>query len=285
MFCSLGTIVGLILGCPCWQIVDWHFDIEATKEYWCMSINGIGEENIKIHNEHANYTKSNGKWYGPLAVGNWFTTPFVLLMVFYIFFDIMSNLIWRSKYGFVGFGYFANERSGGDILVKLLGINKWKFSWKNVIWFLPILVVNAIWLFIYNYIILWLASWHEWLMTVDEVCEECGILRRFRGWFVTENNRKNFTNADNKKKTEGVGGNYNLLSKYFRIKRNRWSLYKFFSIPEKLIQILMAFICLYLDERKGCNDDAEWKILLSGICGIIMMFSTVFYFIRLYRAV
>ena len=249
-----------------------------------MSINGTGEETNTLLNAHPNYTNSNGKWYGPLAVGNWFITPFVLLMVFYIFFDIMSNVIWRSKYGFVGFGYFANERSGGDILANLFGIDKEKFSWKNVIWFLPMLAVNAIWLFIYNYFILWLASWHEWLMTVDEVCEKCGILRKFRGLFVSEKNRRNFINAEGKI-DEGVGENYNLLSKHFRIKRNRWALYKFFSIPEKLIQIIMAFICLYLDQRKGCNDDAEWKILLSGICGIIMMFSTVYYFIRLYRAV
>ena len=175
MLCSIGTFVGLLLGCPGWQIVDWHYDIEATKEYWCMSINSTSDRNETITNQDVNYNRTTGQWYGPLAVANWFTTPMILMLFFYIYYDIMANTIWTRKYGLLGFGFFANEDYGGGTFVKLFGIDVSKFGWKNVICLLPMLAVNMVWLFLYNYIILWLATWHEWLMTVDEFFEELAV--------------------------------------------------------------------------------------------------------------
>ena len=282
VFFMCWAIIGLLCGFPGWQIVDWYFDIEATQEYLCMS---KSNSSININDTNVNQTGNIGSWYGPLAVANWFTTPFVLLLTFYICCDFMSNTIFNQKYGLVGFGYFSMEGFGGGKLVEVLEIKRDKFSWKNVVLFFPMFVVNVIWLFIFNYLVLWLALWHEWVMSIDELCHECGILTTFRNYIIDHKNRKRFTNADNIKATDGVGKNYNLLSKHFPIKRNRLALYKFLAIPEKIILICLSFLALYLDQRNGCNDDDQWKILASGICAIKMIIVTIHNFIRLYRAV
>ena len=280
--CTALGVIGLLCGFPGWQVVDWYFDIEATKEYLCMSnINS----SANISNTQMNQTSNAGSWYGPVAVANWFLTPFVLLMTFYICCDFMSNTIFNQRYGLVGFGYFSIEGFGGDQLVEVLEINREEFSWKNIVCFPPMIVLNSIWLFLFNYLVLWIALWYEWVMSIDELCEECGILGTLRNYCISEKNRRNFHNADDKKATDGVGKNYNLLSKRFPIKRNRLALYKFLAVPEKLVQIFLAFLSLYLDQRNGCNDDGEWKILASGICAIKMIIVTIHNFIRLYRAV
>ena len=282
IICSAWAIIGLLCGFPGWQVVDWYFDIEATKEYLCMSSTNSSNN---ISSISANKTSKIGSWYGPLAVANWFTTPFVLLMTFYICCDIMSNTIFNQRYGLVGFGYFSMEGFGGEKLVNVLDIDRENFSWKNIVIFLPMFFINMIWLFIFNYFVLWLALWHEWIMSIDELCEECGILKKLRSYCIKDKNRRNFKNADNKKATDGVGQNYNLLSKKFPIKRNRLALYKFLAIPEKIILICLSFLSLYLDQRNGCNDDGQWKILASGICAIKMIIVTIHNFIRLYSAV
>ena len=282
IICSAWAIIGLLCGFPGWQVVDWYFDIEATKEYLCMSSTNSSNHTSSIS---ANKTSNIGSWYGPLAVANWFTTPFVLLMTFYICCDIMSNTIFNQRYGLVGFGYFSMEGFGGEKLVDVLDIDREKFSWKNIVIFLPMFFVNMIWLFIFNYFVLWLALWHEWIMSIDELCEKCGILKKLRSYCIKDKNRRNFKNADDKKATDGVGQNYNLLSKKFPIKRNRLALYKFLAIPEKITLIFLSFLSLYLDQRNGCNDDGQWKILASGICAIKMIIVTIHNFIRLYSAV
>ena len=282
IICSAWAITGLLCGFPGWQVVDWYFDIEATKEYLCMSRTNSSNN---INSISANKTSIIGSWYGPLAVANWFTTPLVLLMTFYICCDIMSNTIFNQRYGLVGFGYFSMEGFGGEKLVDLLDIDREKFSWKNVVFFLPMFLINMIWLFIFNYFVLWLALWHEWIMSIDELCEKCGILKKLRSYCIKDKNRRNFKNADDKKETDGVGQNYNLLSKHFPIKRNRLALYKFLAIPEKIILICLSFLSLYLDQRNGCNDDGQWKILASGICAIKMIIVTIHNFVRLYKAV
>ena len=87
IICSAWSIIGLLCGFPGWQVVDWYFDIEATKEYLCMSSSNSSND---ISSNSPNKTSNIGSWYGPLAVANWFITPFVLLMTFYICCDIMS---------------------------------------------------------------------------------------------------------------------------------------------------------------------------------------------------
>ena len=282
IICSAWAIIGLLCGFPGWQVVDWYFDIEATKEYLCMSSTNSSNN---TSNTSENKTSNIGSWYGPLAVANWFTTPFVLLMTFYICCDFMSNTIFNQRYGLVGFGYFSMEGFGGEKLVDVLDIDREKFSWKNVVFFLPMFLINMIWLFIFNYFVLWLALWHEWIMSIDELCEECGILKTLRSYCIKKKSRRNFKNADDKKATDGVGKNYNLLSKHFPIKRNRLALYKFLAIPEKIILICLSFLSLYLDQRNGCNDDGQWKIIASGSCAIKMIIVTIYNFERLYRAV
>ena len=92
IFCLSWAIVGLLCGFPGWQVIDWYFDIEATKEYLCMSSNNSNANN---NGTSRNQTSNLGEWYGPLAVSNWFTTPFVLLITFYICCDFMSNTIFN----------------------------------------------------------------------------------------------------------------------------------------------------------------------------------------------
>ena len=72
--------------------MDWYFDIEATQEYLCMS---ISNSSININDTIVNQIADIGSWYGPLAVANWFTTPLVLLLTFYICCDFMSNTIFH----------------------------------------------------------------------------------------------------------------------------------------------------------------------------------------------
>ena len=256
-------LIGVFLSCPGWQLFDWYFDGKATGEYVCI-----------------------GKWYRPLGLANWFITPGILLITFYIFFDL-DHTISHRKWGLMGLGYFSMEKYGGDALLSLFQINP-KRKWGKlrcisfVLWFPFMVLVNFVWLIIFNYIILWFASWHEWIMGLDGMCENvCG-----EGFCcVSDTERRNFEGEDGVVE-DGKGQNYNLLSKWFPIKRNRWPLWKIHAVPEKLIQISMAFYCFYSSSQTPeCADDDAWQILASGIGGLFMLLVTVYQFIRLLRAV
>ena len=264
MACSLNIwkLIGLVLSCPAWNVMDWYFDAKATSEFWCL-----------------------GDWYGPLAVANWFITPAFLLVTFYIFFDL-DHTIAKQKWGLVGFGYFSLERCGGNMLTETLGIKIYKkwgtLRWVFLVVWLPFMVViNAVWLFIFNYLILWLASWHEWVMSLDAFSKDTGA----KGLpFVSESNRQKFNSEE--RKTDGLGQNFDLLGKWVPIKRNRAPLWKAHAIPEKCIQIVMAFYCFANKTKtKHCIDDDMWQVVASGISGILMLLVTLYHFIRLYRAV
>ena len=264
MACSLNifTLIGLLISCPAWQIMDWYFDAKATSEFWCL-----------------------GDWYGPLAVANWLITPTILFLTFYIFFDL-DHTISHKKWGLVGFGYFSMEKYGGKRLTKALDINiyaKWgTLRWVFLVVWLPFMVlVNAVWLFIFNYLLLWLASWHEWVMSLDAFSKASfgdGLL------CVSDSSREKFNSSEGTK--DGYGQNFNLLGKWVPIKRNRSPLWKVHAIPEKFIQTFMAFYC-YANKTttRQCIDDDMWQIVASGISGAFMLFVTLYHFIRLTRAV
>ena len=103
--------------------------------------------------------------------------------------------------------------------------------------------------------------------------------------FVSDSNRQKFNSEE--RKAEGLGQNFDLLGKWVPIKRDRlWKLWKAFAIPEKCIQIVMAFYCFAnKTETKHCIDDDMWQVVASGISGILMLLVTLYHFIRLYRAV
>ena len=101
---------------------------------------------------------------------------------------------------------------------------------------------------------------------------------------VSDSSREMFNSREGTR--DGYGKEFYLLGNWVPIKRNRAPFWKALAIPEKVIQIVLAF-CSYANKAttKQCIDDDMWQIVASGISGAFMILVTLYHFVRLARAV